>query len=406
MNSKTASKSYNSLKIIFFLGVVIMPLSIDIFIPSLPKLALHFHVTYGTMETSVLIFLLSGAIVSLINGPIVDVYGEKHLLIISMIIYLCATLGCAISNHFYTIFICRAIQGIGASAMPICIFSIVRNRVKNEKNRTKIISYLMACISASPVFAPFLGSVIDTSLGGWRVTFLFLFVLGSIFLLNIIYNLKETKVKDSKFLIKRVFTNYILLIKNKTYFSYLICNVVIFFALIAYVVSSPYLFITILKLSVEDYGLITIIALAPMILGSLIASKIIKNISTDKIMFYGCLIMLIAGVLLILFAWLSNVTVLTILLPVCIATFSIGAVLPITTAAILEPYKQLSGSAASLSGSCRYFIAALLSSVIGYFYGNNQMFLGIIFVVVGIIILFNLAILLRYKSKTKQVKYA
>ena len=44
-------------------------------------------------------------------------------------------------------------------------------------------------------------------------------------------------------------------------------------------------------------------------------------------------------VLLILFAWLSNVTVLTILLPVCIATFSIGAVLPITMAAILEPYK-------------------------------------------------------------------
>ena len=70
-------------------------MAMNIFLPSLPRMAAHFGVDYGVMQLSVSLYLLTTAILHLFVGPISDRYGRRPVLLTSIVLFLLATLGTA-----------------------------------------------------------------------------------------------------------------------------------------------------------------------------------------------------------------------------------------------------------------------------------------------------------------------
>ncbi len=69
-------------------------LVMNIFLPSLPRMAAYFDTTYAVMQLSVPLYLFFSAILQLFIGPLSDNLGRRPVLITALVLFMVATVGC------------------------------------------------------------------------------------------------------------------------------------------------------------------------------------------------------------------------------------------------------------------------------------------------------------------------
>ena len=70
----------------------ISPLSMNFFLPSLPRMAENFGTSTSLLSISVSIFLASSAVFQILIGPLIDNYGRRPVVLWSLSIFIIATL--------------------------------------------------------------------------------------------------------------------------------------------------------------------------------------------------------------------------------------------------------------------------------------------------------------------------
>ena len=72
-------------------------LAMNMFLPSLPAMAVYFDTDYAVMQLSVPLYLLFSAGLQLIIGPVSDNIGRRNVLLWGLVIFMVATVGCIYS---------------------------------------------------------------------------------------------------------------------------------------------------------------------------------------------------------------------------------------------------------------------------------------------------------------------
>ena len=111
---------------IIFLSLVI-PLSTDIYLPALPKMAIIFNDTKGLISYTLIGFFIFFGISTLIWGPISDKYGRKPILTLGVLIYTIGSVLCVLASNIYGLIIYRVIQSIGGGAIVAIAGAIVKD---------------------------------------------------------------------------------------------------------------------------------------------------------------------------------------------------------------------------------------------------------------------------------------
>jgi DHA1 family bicyclomycin/chloramphenicol resistance-like MFS transporter len=88
----------------------IAPLSIDMYLPALPKIAEDLHTTASLTQLSLTFFLLSLSLCQLLARPLSDIQGRRTPLLMGMAIFLAASLLCALIPSIWGLIILRFIQ--------------------------------------------------------------------------------------------------------------------------------------------------------------------------------------------------------------------------------------------------------------------------------------------------------
>ncbi len=73
------------------------PLSVDMYLPSLPELARDLATDSGRVQQTLSAFLLGFAFAPIVWGPLSDRYGRKPILYCGLIIFVAASIGAAMS---------------------------------------------------------------------------------------------------------------------------------------------------------------------------------------------------------------------------------------------------------------------------------------------------------------------
>lgn len=91
------SKNY---ALIGLLGALVAfgPLSIDMYLPSLPQMSVDLASSAQQIQKTITVFLVGFSIGMLFYGPLSDIYGRKKILIIGISIYIFASIGCTLSE--------------------------------------------------------------------------------------------------------------------------------------------------------------------------------------------------------------------------------------------------------------------------------------------------------------------
>lgn len=142
-----------------------------VFNVSTPSISEQFHLLPSQVSWVVTIFILFFGIGSIVFGKLSDLFSPKHLMVIGIAIYAASSvLGFIFHDNYITLILFRAIQGLGASAIP-AINNTIITRYFTDTGRKKMFGLVTSAFSFGVAVGPVLGGYI-TSHVHWAYLFL------------------------------------------------------------------------------------------------------------------------------------------------------------------------------------------------------------------------------------------
>jgi DHA1 family bicyclomycin/chloramphenicol resistance-like MFS transporter len=331
------------------------------FIPSLPALADDLGSSYAFMQIAVSGYLLMTAFMQLLIGPLSDRYGRRPVILISLVIFILASLGCIIAEDGETFMIFRMCQAAVASGMVLSR-TIVRDLLEPNE-AASMIGYMTAAMALVPMFGPMYGGAMEEALG-WRATFWSFVVFGTAILWLCWIDLGETnKTKSSSF--KEQIKAYPDLLRARRFWGYTLTAAFAsgsFFALLG---GGPFVGREIFGLSPAATGLYLGMIAFGYMSGNLITGRYASRMGINRTMMAGCLISTFGigtGLLINLFVVQHPLAVFGFCVFVGLGN---GLTMPSATTGILSVRPGLAGSASGLGSAMMIGGGAGLSALAG-----------------------------------------
>lgn len=180
-----------NLLLILMSMVVLSPLAIDIYLPSMPVMAAEFSVSASQVQSTLVLFLFAMGVGQVLIGPLADRFGRRPIALGGLLLYIASSLLAAVAMDFHWLQLARVLQGLAACSTSIVVFSAVRDCF-TPKEGARYYSYLNGVICVIPALAPTLGGLLALQFG-WRSTFVFMTLYAIIIMILVGYRLPETR---------------------------------------------------------------------------------------------------------------------------------------------------------------------------------------------------------------------
>ncbi|TDM37189.1 Bcr/CflA family efflux MFS transporter [Macrococcoides canis] len=358
-------KKHNKLILIVTLGLLAAfgPLSLDMYLPALPRVADDLSTSASYAQLSLTACMIGLAVGQIIVGPISDVTGRKKPLFIVLIGYGLFSYFAARAATIEWLIFFRFIQGFCGGAGAVLSRAISSDLYKG-KDLTKFLAVLMLVNGLAPVLAPVLGGFI-LSVSTWHTVFYILAVYGVLMVL-LALTLEESLPKSSRNegALKSIWNDFKLLLTNKSFVTMLLLQSLTYGVLFSYISGSPFITQKIYGMNAQQFSYLFALNGIGLIAFSQLTAKLVNKMDELKILKLGQNIQFIEMML--------TVIVLLFHLPVwmlCAAFFlMITPVSMIGTTGFsiaMQVQNQGAGSASAILGLMQFLIGGILSPLVG-----------------------------------------
>lgn len=343
-------------------------LTMNIFLPSLPGMAVWFGVPYGVMQQSVALYLALSAALQVVIGPISDRYGRRKVLIWSLALFLLATLGTLLAPNATVFLIFRMAQAVIAAGMVLSR-AVVRDMVADAQ-AASMIGYVTMGMSLVPMIGPVIGGVLDDQFG-WQANFALLLVLGVAVLWLVWADLGETATLRKVSLIDQM-RSYPALFGSRRFWGYTLAAAFASGCFFAFLGGAPFVGDKVFSLSSTAVGGLFALTAIGYAGGNFIAGRFSVRIGMNRMILIGTLVTTFGLVLLALLTLggLSGPVVffgLTVFMGL-----GNGICLPNANAGMLSVRPELAGTASGLGGAIMIGGGAGLAAVAGVLLGPGS----------------------------------
>ncbi|MDQ7092366.1 multidrug effflux MFS transporter [Desulfosporosinus sp. PR] len=373
------------------------PLSIDMYLPSLPTLTRDLHTSTSLAQFSLTACLLGLALGQLVSGSQSDVRGRRIPLLVGLVCYTISSLLCAVSPSIGSLILLRFIQGFAGSAGIAISRAIVRDLYSGPE-MTRFFALLMLINGVGPIVAPIIGGQL-LEFTSWRGVFLVLCAVGGVMLLAVFFTLPETlssKHRSQAGLINilRTFGD---LISDRGFMGYALPQGLVMAAMFAYISGSPFVIQNIFGASPQMYSLFFAINGLGIIITGQVTGRLASRVSETKLFIVGLLLANLGG-LCLLVSTLAGAGLAAILISLFLVVSSVGIVSTAGSSLAMENYGHSAGSASALLGLFSFVIGAIVAPLVGLGGGNTAIPMGVVIFVAEVGALLCYVILKNKKS--------
>ncbi|MEC8041281.1 MAG: multidrug effflux MFS transporter [Pseudomonadota bacterium] len=353
-----ATSKPNLVTLILLTSVAVM--SLNIFLPSLGGIAEEFGVSYTLVALSISAFLLVSAVLQLIMGPLSDRYGRRPVLLVGLVVFVIASLGCALSQDVWAFLGFRMLQGGVVSGMVLGR-AIVRD-VYAPQEAAKRIAQIGAAMALAPLIAPLVGGILD-SLFGWRSVFYLLALSGAAVFVLCWADLGETnQLKQASFAAQ--FRAYPEVLRSGSFWAY---SGVLVFSLggfYAYLAGAPLVGEEIFDLSTATVGLMMGATAVGFLMGNLVTTRLGARFGSLRLILWGRWLSMLGCLLAALLMALGLLHPGVMFAGAVALGLGNGLTLPGANVGVMSVAPHLAGSASGLSGAVGVVIGAVLTPLV------------------------------------------
>src|SRR5580658_9463174 len=334
-------------ELIVLMGVLqaFAPLSIDMYLPSMPLLEKVFNATTAQVQITLVTFLLGFALGQALYGPLTDRYGRKPPLYFSLALFVVSSAACALSKSVNVLAVFRLLQAIGACGGAVVSRAMVRDLFPPVDLR-RIFSMLVLVLGVSPLISPFIGGYLLVWFG-WKSIFYTQASLGALTLLAMHFRLDESLAPENArpLHMDHVISSYTHLLRDRTFLgASLVCGFIA----------------------------------AGMIAASQVNGRMSHKIALWKVLRVANLVQLGSGVAVLATAATGFGGLIGIFAPVFVYVSATGFVFPNGSTIAMMRHGNMAGTASALLGTNQFVIAGATTIVLGMIDNSSAMPMAIV----------------------------
>lgn len=377
------SKDKNSsvgLVVILGLLAMLMPLSIDMYLPALPQIAREFSVSAGSVQMTLNAYILGFALGQLIYGPLADSFGRKPVIAAGTLIFALAAAACALSQSIDQLIYMRFLHGMSAAAGSVVISALMRDTYSREEF-SRMMSFVMLVTTIAPLLAPIVGGWL-LLIWTWHSIFWTISGAAIITTLLVVTQIKETlpKEKRQKFHLRTTLHNFLSLFRHRRVFSYMLASGFSFAGLFSFLNVGPFVYIELNHISPQDFGYYFALNVVFLFLMTLLNSRCVRRFGPLAMFRFGLLVQFTMAVWLLLVGML-DLGFIPLVLGVAMYIGCVAMVSSNAMAVILDEFPHMAGTASSLAGTMRFGMGALAGALLSTLTFNSAWpMIGAIFI--------------------------
>ncbi|MFT4271695.1 MAG: Bcr/CflA family multidrug efflux MFS transporter [Pantoea sp.] len=351
------------LVVILGLLAMLMPLSIDMYLPAMPQIARQFAVSSGSVQMTLNLYIFGFAIGQLVYGPLADSYGRKPVIALGTLIFACAAAACALSQTIDQLIFMRFLHGLSAAAASVVINALMRDSYSKE-DFSRMMSFVMLITTIAPLMAPIIGGWL-LLLWSWHAIFWTLSIAAIVTTVLVVTQIRETLKPEQRqrFHLRTTLGNFVALFRHKRAFSYMLASGFSFAGLFAFLNAGPFVYIEVNHVSPQNFGYYFGLNVVFLFVMTLINSRAVRRFGPLAMFRIGLVIQFCMGIWLLVVSAL-NLGFLPLVLGVamfigCVSTVSSNAM-----AVVLDEFPHMAGTASSLAGTLRFGVGALVGALL------------------------------------------
>ncbi|TLM77962.1 multidrug effflux MFS transporter [Microbulbifer harenosus] len=375
------------MKMALILGLLscVGPFAIDMYLPAMPVMAEEYGVPTAMSQYTLVSFFIAFGICQLFYGPAADMFGRKPPLYFGLVLFLIASVGCALAPTIEWLIALRFVQGIGAASVMSIPRAIIRDRYTGTE-ATRLMTTVMLVISISPMLAPLVGSLLMAPFG-WPAVFygVALATVASLFLIR--FALPETLSVSARtpLELSAMFDAFRVLLRDAYFMGMTLIGGVGMASFFAFLSVSSFLYTDYYGLTSTQFSL----AFALNALGFFTASQFAANlcerfggVAVVKWAVVGFALSAAVNLLLNLLGMDDFAILVGLLL---LGNAFLGLVLPTTMVLSLDEHGPIAGTAASLGGTLQMMLGAAAIGIVSAVFDGTPLTLVAAIAICGVL---------------------
>ena len=359
------TRPHSSFKIVFILGLLamLMPLSIDMYLPALPVISAQFGVPAGSAQMTLSTYILGFALGQLLYGPMADSLGRKPVILGGTLVFAGAAVACALAQTIDHLIFMRFLHGLAAAAASVVINALMRDIYPKEEF-SRMMSFVMLVTTIAPLVAPMAGGAVLVWFS-WHAIFWILALAALLASAMIFFFIDETLPAEhrQKFHIRTTIGNFASLFRHKRVLSYMLASGFSFAGMFSFLSAGPFVYIELNHVSPQHFGYYFALNIVFLFIMTIINSRFVRRVGALNMFRAGLWIQFVMAIWLVASAFLG---VGFWALVVGVAAF-VGCVSMVSSnamAVILDEFPHMAGTASSLAGTFRFGIGAIVGALL------------------------------------------
>ena len=137
---------------------------------SLPAIGRAIGASFTDIQWVISAYVLTYASLLLASGNYADLYGRRKAMVIGLLVFGLASVGCGLATTPTLLNVARGIQGVGGALLLTASLAIISDAFKGTE-RTRAYAFWGASLGIALAVGPIVGGVIASTIG-WRWVFL------------------------------------------------------------------------------------------------------------------------------------------------------------------------------------------------------------------------------------------
>jgi DHA1 family bicyclomycin/chloramphenicol resistance-like MFS transporter len=364
-------------RMIVVLGLLVAlgPLTIDMYLPSLPRIAEDYAVSSSVVQLTLTGTLAGLAIGQLVIGPLSDSLGRRRPLMAGIVLHMLASLLCLFAPNIVVLGIARSLQGVGAAAAMVVAIAIVGDLFADSTAAT-VMSRLMLVLGVAPVIAPSLGAAVLLRFS-WHWVFAVLVVLAALLLLLAALALPETlQVSHRRPLrVRGILATYGELLRDRRFVILVLVAALGMSGLFAYIAAASFVLQGRHGLGQQAFALVFGAGAVALIGATQFNVVLLRRFTPQAITVWALAASAVSGVVFVGLAAAGVGGIYAFVVPVWAILAAMGFVIPNAPAVALSRHPDAAGTAAALLGAGQFGLGAAVAPLVGVL-GNDELALA------------------------------